>query len=108
MGRQPGYRKGELIAQTTVSQRYCSNCGKELSPDGRFCPSCGQAANSTAQPPTLEPATPTSSSQRPSSPTRTWGAGRVLLLVIVAPVLLAVALFVFLFAYGFLTGLIGG
>jgi hypothetical protein len=34
--------------------------------------------------------------------------GRVLLLVIVAPVLLATAWFVFQFAVGFLNGLLGG
>jgi hypothetical protein len=40
----------------------------------------------------------------------TWGGylGRVLLLVIVAPVLLVIAWFVFQFAVGFLNGLSGG
>jgi hypothetical protein len=37
-----------------------------------------------------------------------WTAGRVLFLVIVAPVLLAIAWFVFQFAVGFLGGLLGG
>jgi hypothetical protein len=87
-------------------RRYCSNCGQELRLDGRFCPSCGQPVSSIAQPPTSEPAAPTP--QQQSSPQRKWGAGRVLMLVIVAPVLLAIAWYVFQFAVGFLNGFLNG
>ncbi len=32
-----------------MANRYCSNCGHELSEDSRFCPSCGRPAHETAQ-----------------------------------------------------------
>ena len=35
-------------------QRYCSNCGQELSPEGRFCPTCGRPVHRTAHVPTPE------------------------------------------------------
>ena len=37
-----------------VPQRYCGNCGHELSPETRFCPSCGNPVDRTAHEPTLE------------------------------------------------------
>ena len=74
-----------------MAGRYCTNCGQELSPDDRFCTSCGtplREAGVTTPPPTQQP-------QRSGG----WSAGRVVLLVLVAPVLLAIALFVFRFAW---------
>ena|SRR5829696_4470851 len=35
-----------------VPERYCGNCGHELSPEDRFCPSCGRPVHSTAHVPT--------------------------------------------------------
>lgn len=32
-----------------MAERYCSNCGHELAPDGRFCPNCGRPAHETAE-----------------------------------------------------------
>jgi zinc-ribbon domain len=86
--------------------RYCGNCGQELRPDGRFCPNCGQPT-ATAQAPTPGPSVQPPPTQQPRQAGR-WTAGRVLFLVIVAPVLLAIAWFVFQFAVGFLNGLLGG
>jgi hypothetical protein len=37
-----------------VPQRYCGNCGQELSPENRFCPSCGRPVHRTAHVPTPE------------------------------------------------------
>jgi hypothetical protein len=37
-----------------VPQRYCGNCGHELSPENRFCPNCGRPVNRTARVPTPE------------------------------------------------------
>ena len=37
-----------------LPQRYCGNCGHELSPEDRFCPSCGRPVNRTAHVPTPE------------------------------------------------------
>jgi hypothetical protein len=86
--------------------RYCGNCGQELRPDGRFCPNCGQPT-AAAQAPTPGPSVQPLPTQQPRQAGR-WSAGRVLFLVIVAPVLLAIAWFVFQFAVGFLNGLLGG
>lgn len=38
----------------TVANRYCSNCGHELSNDARFCPSCGRPVHEVAHVPTPE------------------------------------------------------
>ncbi len=91
-----------------MADRFCGNCGHELRPEASFCPSCGQPAHSSAQPPTPEPATPIPGLPQQARPPGKWGAGRVLLLVVVAPVLLAVAWIVFQIAVGFLNGLLGG
>lgn len=37
-----------------MADRYCSNCGHELSDDARFCPSCGRPVHETAHVPTPE------------------------------------------------------
>jgi hypothetical protein len=37
-----------------VADRYCRNCGHELSSEDRFCPSCGRPVHETAQVPTPE------------------------------------------------------
>jgi zinc-ribbon domain len=89
-----------------VEDRYCGNCGQELRPDGRFCPNCGQPT-AVAQAPTPSPSVQSSAPQQPRQTGR-WSAGRVLFLIIVAPVLLAIAWFVFQFSVGFLSGLLGG
>jgi hypothetical protein len=44
------------MAQTSVSQRYCGNCGRELSTGDRFCPNCGKPIHETARVPTQEAA----------------------------------------------------
>ncbi len=89
-----------------MADRYCGNCGQELRPDERFCPNCGQpmaAAQAPTPDPSVQPPPPQQTRQE-----GTWSAGRVLFLIIVAPVLLAIAWFVFQFAVGFLNGLLGG
>lgn len=91
-----------------MADRFCGNCGHESRPGGRFCPSCGQPASGPVQPPTPEPTGLIPASQQQPSPPRTWGVERILLLVIVAPMLLAVAWVVFQIAVGFLNGLLGG
>lgn len=37
-----------------MAERFCGNCGHELSPEDRFCPNCGRPAHETAQVPTPE------------------------------------------------------
>jgi uncharacterized membrane protein YvbJ len=86
--------------------RYCGNCGQELRPDGRFCPNCGQPT-AAAQAPTPGPSVQPLPTQQPRQAGR-WSAGRVLFLVIVAPVLLAIAWFVFQFTVDFLNGFLNG
>jgi hypothetical protein len=81
--------------------RFCGNCGQELRPGVRFCPGCGQPTAASGMPAAEGPVQPPQRRGR-------WGAGRILLLVIVAPVLLAIAWFVFQFTVGFLSGLLGG
>jgi uncharacterized membrane protein YvbJ len=80
-----------------MADRFCGNCGQELSPDDKFCTNCGTLMREAgvAAPP----------SQQQPQRTGGWSVGRVLLLVFVVPVLLALALFVFMFAWGFLNGL---
>lgn len=90
-----------------MADRFCGNCGRELRQDGSFCPGCGQPVGA-AQPHAPQPAIPIPASQQRSRQPGTWGAGRVLLLVLVAPVLLAIAWVVFQFALGFFNGLLGG
>jgi len=53
-----------------VANRYCGNCGQELSPDSRFCPSCGRPVHETAHVPTPEADVPV-----PPLPQGTEGAG---------------------------------
>lgn len=38
----------------TVANRYCSNCGHELSEDASFCPGCGRPVHEKAHVPTPE------------------------------------------------------
>jgi len=90
-----------------TEDRYCGNCGQELRPDDSFCPSCGKPTTRDAQAPTAEASVPPLPTQQPRQTGR-WSAGRVLFLVIAAPVLLAIAWFVFQFSVGFLNGLLGG
>jgi uncharacterized membrane protein YvbJ len=89
-----------------VADRYCGNCGQELRPGARFCPNCGQPT-AAAQAPTPDPSVQPLPPQQPRQ-TSSWSAGRVVFLVIIAPVLLAIAWFVFQFSVGFLNGLLGG
>ena len=42
---------GESVA---VANRFCDNCGQELSEDARFCSSCGRPIHETAHVPTPE------------------------------------------------------
>ena len=37
-----------------VPEKYCGNCGHELSPEDRFCPNCGKPVHRTAHVPTPE------------------------------------------------------
>lgn len=91
-----------------VADRFCGNCGQELRASGRFCPGCGQRANGPAQ--TIAPASAAQHTppQRHSAQLQAWGVRRILFLIVVVPILLAVAWFVFQFATGFLNGLVGG
>jgi hypothetical protein len=99
---------GKLLGEGVVTEdRYCGTCGQELRPDDSFCPSCGKPTARDAQVPTPEASAPPPPTQQPRQTGR-WSAGRVLLLVIVAPVLLAIAWVVFQFAVGVLHGLLGG
>ena len=43
-----------------VPERYCGNCGQELSPEDRFCPTCGRPVHRTAHVPTPETDAPVS------------------------------------------------
>jgi hypothetical protein len=49
--------------------RYCSNCGHELSPEDRFCSNCGRLVHQTARVPTPEADVPV------PPPPRAGGAG---------------------------------
>jgi len=86
-----------------LAGRYCTNCGQELSADDKFCTGCGTPVQEAgaASPP------PPPSAQQPQR-AGGWSAGRVVLLVLVAPVLAAVAWVVFQVALGFLNGLLAG
>jgi hypothetical protein len=44
--------------ETNVAERYCSNCGHELSEDGQFCSNCGSPVHQTARVPTPEAEVP--------------------------------------------------
>jgi uncharacterized membrane protein YvbJ len=90
-----------------TEDRYCGNCGQELRPGDSFCPSCGKPTARNAQVPAPEASVPPPPTQQPRQTSR-WSAGRVLFLVIVAPVLLAIAWFVFQFSVGFLNGFLNG
>jgi len=99
---------GRLLGEgVVVEDKFCGNCGQELRPGLRFCPRCGKPTEREAQVPTPEEGSAHPPTQQPQQTGR-WSAGRVLLLVIVAPVLLAIAWFVFQFSVGFLNGLLGG
>lgn len=37
-----------------MAERYCSNCGDELSEDARFCSNCGRPVHETTRVPTPE------------------------------------------------------
>ncbi len=89
-----------------MADRYCSNCGQELRPGAGFCSSCGQPSRQSSQPLAQERVASATPPQQHPRQQGTWGSGRILLLVIVVPVLLAVAWFVFQFAVGFLNGLL--
>jgi hypothetical protein len=91
-----------------AADRYCSNCGRELRHGGSFCPNCGEPTQRDAQVPTSAEASAQPPPTQQPQQTGRWSAGRVLLLVIVAPVLLAIAWVVFQFALGFLNGLLSG
>jgi hypothetical protein len=60
--------RGELLAETP--QRYCRNCGHQLSPQEQFCPKCGAAVHLAATVPTPEADVPV-----PPPPQTTGGAG---------------------------------
>lgn len=98
---------GWLLGEGIVEDRFCGYCGQELRPGDSFCPSCGKPTTRDAQAPTPEASGPPPPTQQPRQTGR-WSAGRVLFLIIVAPVLLAIAWFVFQFSVGFLNGLLGG
>jgi predicted nucleic acid-binding Zn ribbon protein len=43
--------------------RFCSNCGKEINDDEKFCPSCGTAVSKSTVPPNIEKKSSTRSKQ---------------------------------------------
>jgi hypothetical protein len=47
-------RGGEGIDVAVMPERYCSNCGHELSPADQFCPNCGSPVHRAAHVPTPE------------------------------------------------------
>ncbi len=99
---------GQLLGEgVVVEDKFCGNCGQELRPGLRFCPRCGKPTERDAQVHTPEASVQPLPTQQPRQTGR-WSAGRVLLLVIVAPILLAIAWWVFQFSVGFLNGLLGG
>ena len=53
-----------------MAERYCTNCGQELTDDSRFCPSCGRPVHETAQVPT-----PEADVNVPPPPEQTAGTG---------------------------------
>ena len=53
-----------------MANRYCGNCGQELSPDNRFCPSCGRPVHETAR-----VATPEADVDVPPPPGQAGSAG---------------------------------
>lgn len=90
-----------------MEDKFCGNCGQELRPGLRFCPRCGKSTERDAQVPPPVASVQPPPTQQPRQTGR-WSAGRVLLLVIVAPVLLAIAWVVFQISIGFLNGMLGG
>jgi uncharacterized membrane protein YvbJ len=97
-----------LLGEGIVEDRFCGYCGQELRQDGSFCPSCGKPTTRDAQVPTPEASVHPPPTQQQPRQTSRWSAGRVLFLVIVAPVLLAIAWFMFQFSVGFLNGFLNG
>ncbi len=88
-----------------MEDRYCGSCGQELRLGDSFCPNCGKPTTRDAQVPTPEAIVQPPPTRQPRQTGR-WSAGRVLFLVIVAPVLLAIAWVVFQIALGSLNGLL--
>jgi hypothetical protein len=60
--------RGEVLAETP--ERYCRNCGHQLSPEDQFCPNCARPVHETATVPTPEADVPV-----PPPPQTTGGAG---------------------------------
>ena len=98
---------GWLLGEGIVEDRFCGYCGQELRSGDSSCPSCGKPTTRDAQVPTTEGSVQPPPTQQTRQAGR-WSAGRVLFLVIVAPVLLAIAWVVFQIALGFLNGLLSG
>ena len=59
--------RGEVLAETP--ERYCRNCGHQLSPEDQFCPNCARPVHETATVPTPEADVPV------PPPPQTGGAG---------------------------------
>ena len=67
-----------------MANRYCSNCGHELSEDASFCSSCGRPVHETAHVPTPDtdvpvPPPPSTQQQAEAPPPRRSTANKVLL-----------------------------
>lgn len=75
-----------------MAQRYCTNCGAELSEDDRFCPSCGSPAHETAavSTPEAEVPVPPLPEQQTEGPRRRSTANKLLLFGCIGVVLLLV------------------
>src|SRR5918994_5133933 len=66
-GEKKSFTSGEVLAETP--QRFCRNCGHQLSPEDQFCPNCGAAVHQAARVPTPEADVPV------PPPPQTGGAG---------------------------------
>src|SRR5918995_4139013 len=67
--RKGVFGKGDGGAVAEAPDRFCRNCGDELSPEDQFCPNCGRPVHETATVPTPEADVPV------PPPPQTGGAG---------------------------------
>jgi hypothetical protein len=81
-----GIGRGSIL----LAQRYCTNCGAELSEDDRFCPNCGRPVHETAAvstpeadvsvpPPPQQQAGTQPLEQAEAQPRGPWSTGRLVL-----------------------------
>jgi hypothetical protein len=94
-----------------LADRYCGNCGRELTSSSGYCPSCGRTSRLTVGPLAREreqQASPRRPSGEPGTRAGSRGAGRALMLSVVACLLLAAVWAVLRFGPGLLGWLLDG